>query len=293
MLDYGNNKNYLKSDYIGNFDKSQGVIMAKSLCCSNEKENHIVPIAPKKRRFVMTKAKRRKIFGSIRKENKEHIENERKIETKEKSGKTQCVDRLPWSQIEFTREKRLQVNTKVEFTTKSNRIHPPTPTTAISELTMTSPQTAMMKHILAEAKAKSTQLAANVHDSHSAPEKDGMPMSLKSPQLYPIDKCINSKYGPSEEDGAGSVPQNFAASSGYSTFERTDTSSKPDQCTSENPSRSNIRKKIAYVGISAANAAKKLVIIMEDKVTECFLPTPTTPINGTKKGTNRSSQFCC
>lgn len=291
MMNYDNYKEYSSIDYIGSMDKRKNVLMSKSSQRTDQKENNVAPIAPKKRRFVMTKAKRRKIFGPLKKENEAHKGHPKKNETKESAGKSECVDGLQWSHIEFTREKPLLVNTKVEYISKSDRLLPPTPTTAVSELSMTSPQTAMMKKVLAEAQAKSAQLAANDQESYAALEKVRLPKQEKYHHLHTIDECANSKNYSFDEDGIGSMPRNDDKSlRSSSSCERANISST--QHPSENPPRSNIRKKIAHMGTSAANTAKRIINVLEDKVTECFLPTPTTPVNATKKSTNHKLHCC-
>jgi hypothetical protein len=290
MMNYDNNKENSSIDYIRSMDKRKNVLMSKSLQRTEHRENNVAPIAPKKRRFVMTKAKRRKIFGPLKKEDDDHKGHPKKNDSKESAGKSECVDGLQCSHIEFTREKPLLVNTKVEFITKSDRLLPPTPTTAVSELSMTSPQTAMMKKVLAEAKAKSAQLATNDQESYAALEKVRLPVQEKSHQLYTIDECANSKKYSFDEDRIGSMPRNVDKSLKSSSCERANLSSM--QHPSENPPRSNFRKKIAHIGTSAASTAKRIINVLEDKVTECFLPTPTTPVNATKKSTKHRLHCC-
>jgi hypothetical protein len=290
MMEYNNNYDYIQSHCVGPVDEPKKESMPKRSHRTDQKENN-VPIAPKKRRFVMTKAKRRKIFGSIRKENNGQPPNEKKNDMKEKTGKSECVSGLQWSHVDFTRAKPLQVHADVEFVSKSDMLIPPTPTTTISELSMTSPQTAMMKKILADAKVKATQLAAKAQDSYSLPEKGDLLAPRHPLPLYTIDECTYSKSTSSDDYDTGNKPRNDDALSRIS-FDRAGNSSTLDQYPAGNPSKLNIRQKIACMGASAANAAKKIVNIVEDKVAECFIPTPTTPMNTNKKGTNHRLHFC-
>lgn len=290
MMDNNNNNDFIKSHCVGSVNEPQKESMHKRSHQSDQKEN-ILPIAPKKRRLVMTKAKRRKIFGSIRKENKDQSANEEKQDMKENPVKSECVSGLQWSHVDFTRTKPLLIHADVEFVSKSDTLIPPTPTTAISELSMTSPQTAMMKKIMADAKAKATQLAAKAQDSYSVPEKGDLLAPRYPLPLHTIDECTNSKSTSSDDYDAVSKPRNDDAIS-RNSFDRAGNASTSDQYPEGNPSKLNIRQKIACMGASAANAAKKIVNMVEDKVAECFIPTPTTPMNTNKKGTNHRLHFC-
>lgn len=223
--------------------KFQNVVQKRSF--GDRKEN-CVPVAPKKEKVVMSKFKRRKIFGSLK---------ENTIECNRGTGDTKNNNTSKVNNNDQCR--------RVENNEKSAT--PSTPRTAVSDLSMSSPQSAFLKKLLADKTSKST-----------------ISNSSKSRKLVSVVKptfCMRDTIDISPRANQATMLQTLQANKEESSYVppnvvefRASLNTKDGH--EEGSTTNYLRSKLA----SAATATKSIINLLECRIYECFVPTPTSPI---------------